>query len=79
MATIRVFKVLSTPEAEAIVATLRVALGEAEEELPAPREVLLHAQVPDLRLLLGRLVSLLDRYHPYWRRLITLSAERSPR
>jgi hypothetical protein len=80
VATVRVYKLLTTPEPEAIVATIRVALGEVPEERPSDREVLLHTPAGDARAAIRRLVGVLDRYHRYWRQFIVLSpGERSPR
>ena len=63
------------PGTESIVATLRCSgLEEAEEERPSEHEVILRYPPGAPRTTLERLVALLDRYHPNWRQLVTLSA-----
>jgi hypothetical protein len=66
----RVFAYHPTPATEAIVATLRFGGTEvAEEERPSPREVILRYS----RTTFAMLVALLDRLHPLWRNLVSLS------
>lgn len=74
MATVRVFLFQPTPGAEAIVATLRFGwLEAADEERPSEREVILRYSLADARWTFERLVALLERYHPCWRRLVAVS------
>ena len=73
--TFRVFLFHLSPGTESIVATLRFGgLEEAEEERPSEHEVILRYPPGEPRITLERLVALLDRYHPSWRRLVTLSS-----
>ena len=81
MAAFRVFMYHPTPAAEAIVATLRFGGSEvAEEERPSAHEVILRYSSRDSATTFASLVALLDRLHPLWRDLISLSAiERAAR
>ena len=63
-----------TPATEAIVATLRFGgIEVAEEERPSAHEVILRYSVRDSRTTCALLVALLDRLHPSWRNLVSLS------
>jgi hypothetical protein len=73
VATFRVFVFQLSPGAEAIVATLHLGLGDADEERPREREVILRAPAVDTRSAVEHLVALLGRYHPCWPELIELS------
>jgi hypothetical protein len=72
----RIYLFHLSPGAEAIVATLRVGLGDADEERPQPREVILSAPDAEPRAAHARLLGLLERFHPRWRDLVTLSRVR---
>jgi hypothetical protein len=73
VAAFRVFLYHPSPATEAIVATLRFGGVEvAEEERPSEREVILRYS-RDTRTTFAMLVALLDRLHPLWRTLISLS------
>ena len=64
-----------SPGTESIVATLRFGgLEEAEEERPSKHEVILCYPPGAPHTTLERLVARLDRSHPCWRRLVTLSS-----
>jgi hypothetical protein len=70
----RVYLYHPTPATEAIVATLRFgAIEVAEEERPSAHEVILRYSARDSRTTFALLVALLDRLHPLWRNLISLS------
>ena len=74
MAAFRVFLYHPTPATEAIVATLRFGGMEvAEEERPSAHEVILRYSPRDTRTTFATLVALLDRLHPLWRDLVSLS------
>ena len=74
MAAFRVFLYYPTPATEAIVATLRFGGTEvAEEERPSAHEVILRYSPRDSRTTCASLVALLDRLHPLWRDLVSLS------
>jgi hypothetical protein len=63
-----------TPETEAIVATLRFGgIEVAEEERPSTHEVILRYSPRDSVTTFALLVALLDRLHPLWRNLTSLS------
>lgn len=63
-----------TPATEAIVATLRFGGADvAEEERPSSHEVILRYSARDSGATCGLLVALLDRLHPLWRDLVSLS------
>ena len=74
VAAFRVFLYYPTPATEAIVATLRFGGAEvAEEERPSADEVILRYSPRDSRTTCASLVALLDRLHPLWRDLVSLS------
>lgn len=74
MAAFRVFLYHPTPETEAIVATLRFGgIEVAEEERPSAHEVILRYSPRDSGTTFAKLVALLDRLHPLWRDLVSLS------
>jgi hypothetical protein len=74
VAAFRVLLYHPTPATEAIVATLRFGgIEVAEEERPSAREVILRYSPPDTRTTFAMLVALLDRLHPLWRDLVSLS------
>jgi hypothetical protein len=68
--TVRVHQFKPSPDAEAVVATIRRALGDADERRPAPRETLLLARPRDARAARERIVEAVRRYHPCWRNLV---------
>jgi hypothetical protein len=63
-----------TPATEAIVATLRFGgIEVAEEERPSAHQVILRYPPRDSGTTFALLVALLDRLHPLWRDLVSLS------
>ena len=73
MAAFRVFEYHPAPATEAIVATLRFGGIEVAEERPSAREVILRYSPRDTRTTFAMLVALLDRLHPLWRNLVSVS------
>lgn len=74
MAAFRVFLYYPTPATEAIVATLRFdGIEVAEEERASAHEVILRYSPQDSGTTFALLVALLDRLHPLWRDLVSLS------
>jgi len=74
VAAFRVFMYHPTPSTEAIVATLRFGgIEAAEEERPSAHEVILRYAARDSATTFAMLVALLDRLHPLWRNLVSLS------